>query len=443
MRSKNGPPFEVRGARFAGRAKRSGRLTLSAMFAIAWAATAFAQAPPAVRRVEFDEAVRIAIERNPSVATAATAVSEADARLQVVRATTRPLVSASVSNTTLDGSRGFSGGVTQPQNQFAFGATASMPLLAAVPWAQVSQARDEITVATETAADVRRQVAVAAAQAYLAVVAARRQLDVDERALENARAHLDYAEKRLAGGVGSRLNQLRAAQAVSGDESRLENTRLALRRAQEALGVALAEDGPIDAAGVPAFEPPPSGAAEEWMTRRPDLRAQTAAIQSAEHVIRDAWKVWVPTASVAFTPQLVAPAGLFQPARTWRLAFSISQPVFDSSPRAQLALRRIALDRAQLARTTREIEVRAEIRVAEEAVASQERALESARRAADQANEVLRISTAAFEVGATTNIEVIDAQRSARDAETTAAIAEDALRRARLDLLVAVGRFPQ
>ena len=48
----------------------------------------------------------------------------------------------------------------------------------------------------------------------------------------------------------------------------------------------------------------------------------------------------------------------------------------------------------------------------------------------------------AFREGATTNIEVIDAQRRARDAETTAAIAEDAVRRARLELLVATGRFP-
>ena len=55
---------------------------------------------------------------------------------------------------------------------------------------------------------------------------------------------------------------------------------------------------------------------------------------------------------------------------------------------------------------------------------------------------MLGITTAAFEVGATTNIEVIDAQRSARDAETVAALAEDAVRRGQLDLLVALGRFP-
>jgi hypothetical protein len=37
---------------------------------------------------------------------------------------------------------------------------------------------------------------------------------------------------------------------------------------------------------------------------------------------------------------------------------------------------------------------------------------------------------------------VIDAQRRARDTETAAAVAEHELRRARLELLVAAGRFP-
>jgi outer membrane protein TolC len=55
----------------------------------------------------------------------------------------------------------------------------------------------------------------------------------------------------------------------------------------------------------------------------------------------------------------------------------------------------------------------------------------------------VRITDVAFRAGANTNIEVIDAQRRARDAETGVAIAEHALRRAQLELLVATGRFPR
>lgn len=101
------------------------------------------------------------------------------------------------------------------------------------------------------------------------------------------------------------------------------------------------------------------------------------------------------------------------------------------------------LETARSEQSDLERQAQSEVRTAREAVAATGRALESARAAAEQANEVLRITDVAFREGATTNIEVLDAQPRVRDAETAAAIAEDALRRARLDLLVALGRFPR
>ena len=56
--------------------------------------------------------------------------------------------------------------------------------------------------------------------------------------------------------------------------------------------------------------------------------------------------------------------------------------------------------------------------------------------------QVVDIVNISFRPGAATNIEVIDAERRARDADTTVAVAEDTLRRARLELLIALGRFP-
>ena len=58
------------------------------------------------------------------------------------------------------------------------------------------------------------------------------------------------------------------------------------------------------------------------------------------------------------------------------------------------------------------------------------------------AREALELSQLAYRAGATSNIDVVDAERRARDAETDAAVAEDASRRARLDLLAAAGRYP-
>jgi outer membrane protein len=83
------------------------------------------------------------------------------------------------------------------------------------------------------------------------------------------------------------------------------------------------------------------------------------------------------------------------------------------------------------------------VRAGREAVQSAERGLASTRAAADQAHQVVDIVNISFRAGASTNIEVIDAERSARDADTAVAVAEDTLRRARLSLLTAVGRFPR
>ena len=58
------------------------------------------------------------------------------------------------------------------------------------------------------------------------------------------------------------------------------------------------------------------------------------------------------------------------------------------------------------------------------------------------ARQVVDIVNISFRAGAATNIEVIDAEGRARDADTAVGVAEDTLRRARLELLTSVGRFP-
>jgi outer membrane protein TolC len=413
------------------------------LVALAGAAGAAAQ-EPAIRAVTFDEAVGRAVGRNPTVAQAAASVARAEAILAQARSLLRPHVSATVESVTLDTETSFEAGVIQPRHQLTLGGTVTMPLVALARRSATAQANDQIEIANLSTAEVRRQVGVAAGQAYLAIISARRQVEVEERALENARAHLDYAQRRFEGGVGSRLNMVRAAQAVAGEEARLENVRLALRQSQEALGVLMAEDGPIDAAGEPAFDTPATTDESAWMAARPDLVVQGARIRAAERVVRDSWKDVSPFAEASFDPRYVTPAGLFQPSRTWRFMISVSQPVFQGGlQRAVKREREILFDQSQIVLTELEIRARSEVRLAQASLAALERSLSSARRAAEQADEVLRITTTAFEVGATTNLEVIDAQRSARDAGTTVAVAQDAVQRARLDLLVALGRFPR
>ena len=397
-----------------------------------------------IPKVELDEAVRRALDKNPTVAQAATAIARAEGLLATAKSLTMPNASVFLNSTTSSAAREFQGVATQPQTQVAFGGSVSMPVFDAARWAGVSQARDQIDISTISLTEARRQMAIAVAQAYLAIIASHRQVEVALRSLESARAHHDYATKRLEGGVGSRLNQLRAAQVVADDESRLENIRLLLRRSQEALGLLAAADGPLDAASEPAFDVGDMPEVDAAIQARSDLQLQAAVRRAAERVVKDTWKEIWPAVTASFDPQVVTPSGLFQTPRTWRFSVNLNQPLYQGGlQRAAVRVRQVAVDQATLALQDLTLRARSEVRLAEESVRLLESSVVKARLAADHASDVLRITTTAFEVGATTNLEVIDAQRSARDAATIAVLAEDAVRRAKLDLLVALGRFPR
>lgn len=420
------------------------RMLLTLVAVLTFGGLGWAQSALEPERVTFEEAIRRALEKNPGVAEAAQAILRAENLLQQAQTVYRPSLNANVTTTVLDAQRGFNDLVTQPRTQSVLGASLSYPVLAASRWAERAQAEDQIRVARLGVSETRRQIALAAGQAYLAVIAQQRLVDVNLRARENAQAHVDYARVRFQGGAGSKLNELRASQELATDEVFLEGARLGLRSAQEALGVLLAADAPVDAVAEPAFEVLAGPSSADWLTARADVQLASAEIAAAERVFRDSWRDWVPTATAAFEPQLVAPSGLFQPSRTWRGFVALSVPIFDAGVRkATKRLRGVAVDTARIQLTDVELRARAELRAAQAALQSTDLALAHARLAAQHAADVLRITDVAFRAGATTNIELIDAQRRARDADTAVAQAEDRIRQARLDLLVAVGRFPQ
>jgi outer membrane protein TolC len=402
------------------------------------------QASPVMESVTLEEAVARALKNNPTVAQAAEGILRAEALLQQARSAAMPTINTTATGVVVNEERSFDDVVIAPRTQGTFTAQFAVPVLAASRWAAASQARDQVGVSVLASADVRTDIAVSTAQAYLAIIAQKRQVEVGLRARETSVAHLDYARRRLEAGAGTRVNELRAGQEVATNEARLENAQLGVRRAQEALGVLMAAKGPVDAAAEPAFDVPSTIDEAAWMKARPDLQLFLAEERAADRVWRQSARDWFPTAIASFEPQALVPANIFANDRSWRFVVNFSQPLFDGGQRRGLRrMRQSNFNAARLALTGLQIQARSEVRLAQETVRSSERALASLRSAAQQAEEVRRITSFAFEAGATTNLEVIDAQRQARDADSAAAVAEDAVRRARLDLLTALGRFPQ
>lgn len=400
-----------------------------------------AQTPP-IEVVTFEQAIARAIASNLTVERASTAVLGAEALLAQARAAVKPTAGGSAVVTGLDDERGFGGNVVTPRTQLTLGGSVDVPVLAASAWAARLQAADQVTVANVTVTDIRRQVAVAAAQAYLAVITAKRQVEVNERARDTAKAQLDYATARREGGVGSRLNEVRAAQELAVDDELVERARLAVTLGQEGLGRLLVADGPVDTAGPPQLDAPADDG-QAWWLARTDIKLFDARVDAQSRVVNDSWRDWVPNVTASFQPQYLTPAGLFQPSATWRALLSAAIPIYDGGQRAATAARRRAdLALLRVDRRDAEVGAKSEARIARATIAAEQRALDWSRQAATHAAEVLRITDIAFRAGATTNIELVDAQRRARDAESSVALAEDRVRSARLALLIALGRFP-
>jgi outer membrane protein TolC len=410
------------------------------------------QAPVPVERLTFQQAIDRAIKNNPAIASAAAGILRAEGLLSQARSATLLQVTGAVQTTTLNRGVEFDGATVTPRHQITSSLTIDMPIVAAADWARRAQAQDNRAIADLSATETRRQIALATADAYLSIIAQRRVLEGNIRARDTARAHFDLATELEQRGTGSRLNALRAQQQLSTFERLLESATLAVFRAQEALGVLVVADGPVDAVDEPSFDLPADAAAiattnaalgPALLQARPDLRLFSGQQQAAARVLRDSSKDRWPSLSAVFLPQSVYPSQFFISANSWRFLLQANVPLFDSGQRSSLRIQRqAALDVAQANLTSALTQASSQVRTARESVASGERALTSARAAAEQAQEVVNIVNISFRAGAATNIEVIDAERSARDADTAVAAAEDTLRRARLDLLLALGRFP-
>ena len=161
--------------------------------------------------VTLEQAVERALKNNPTVAQAAQGILRAEALLQQARAVTMPNVNAGF---TAARSTVPSAGLTTSSPAAEAGHVFGQRLRCRSSRRRVgrrrTQARDQVEVANLSTADVRTNIAVATAQAYLAIIAAKRQVDVSLRARETSLSHLDYAHRRLEAGAGTRLNELRA-----------------------------------------------------------------------------------------------------------------------------------------------------------------------------------------------------------------------------------------
>lgn len=414
-------------------------------------------ADPESPRLTFEEAIEQALRRNPTVLSARQDIRRAQALVEQVRAGALPTLSLGASYLRLDGDRVLeaadgppgSGRVIAGANQLAGTLTVAAPLLAPARWAQWLHAADAVKVAQGGAREASRLLAIATARAYLAVVTQTRLLQVSASAREVAQAHYLFAEQRYHGGVGNYLDQVRAGQELATSEAQLAAAHSAVFRAREALGVLVGVDQAIDCTGEPELTTPPELASgperlgDEALVLRGDLRLLQLRAWAAARLVRDSWVDYLPTLIGSVGPFYQNPPTLTQPLLGWQALLSLTVPLYDGGLRYGVQHERAALyTQSKLSIQQGQRQARSEVRAAHEALQRAAEARQATHRAAELAAQAVQLSIIAYRAGATTNLEVVDAERRARDAAIADTQAQDAERQSHLDLLIASGYFP-
>ena len=393
-------------------------------------------------KISLTEAVRRALARNPTAVVAMQEIKRAEALLVQARSGSMPSLVANGTLLRLDADRAKPGLLIAPKNQQTANLLLNVPLVSPRAWTLWSESSVNLQTSKASNEDIRRTLATSVARAYLLIIAQKRQVDINARSVDTDRSHYDYTHTRFAGGVGNRVDEVRAAQQLAADQAQFSASFTALARAREALGVLLAEEAPVDTLDDVSL-PDASTNFEDAAGRRQDVLAAKARALVAEKVRKDSWSDYTPVLNGQFQPFFQHPSTLSMPETGWQAMLVLSFPLIEGGIRVGQKRERDALlaeARAQYDGILRQ--TRSDIRLAIEEIRRADEAMRSARAAAELAHQALDLANLAYHAGATTNIEVIDAERRARDADSAVVIAEDNVRQARLDLLVAAGQFP-
>jgi outer membrane protein TolC len=393
----------------------------------------------------FSQAIEAGLAYNLRSTTAKLEVHRAQGIRREIMGQALPTLTATGIYSHIDHARELGGRQLQPQAQLNGNIILTLPVVAPRAWGNVVEARAQERLAQAQHAAARRDVAISVAYAYLDAIAQSQAFEVIQSSVALNRGHYQYAKTRFDGGVGNRLDMLRADQELSTSRVHCRAAQVAALTAQEVLGRLVGYNGAIEPVDE-VFIPEALSSTDVMATlekRRADLRVLLDQMLFHARVHQDSWLDVLP--SLLATGQIFGqnPPSPTVPHFGWQVQLMLSVPLYDGGARYGRMAQRHALEaEATLALDDGSRRARSEVRVALAAAHAAEQALVDAERARAQAALALQLATASYRKGLSQNLEVIDAERQARDSATQAVLAHNTLRRAQVDLVAAAGQFP-
>jgi len=377
-----------------------------------------------------DELVASARSRNADIRLAAARVQEAEALAREAGAARYPEVMAGASATRTRVSTRVipapQASVPLERSQYQLSASTSFELDFWGRLARAAEAAQANLLASRYSQEVvALSLAGATAQAYFTARSLEAQLEVLERAIEVRKESLSIATTRADAGLASALDVYQAQGALADALAQRREaarqralTERALAQLTGRLDLKILHGSLFDLPLPPA---PPPGLPSALLARRPDIRSAEASMIAANAQIGVARAALFPT--ISLTASLGAQSAelsqlLSSGAGIWSIGLAAAAPLFDAG-RREARVEQAEARRAQaLAAYQRSIET-AFREVADALVSVEQSAGAEADLAArlEAARNALELSNERYRAGYSPFLEVLDAQRTANDAE--------------------------
>ena len=297
----------------------------------------------------------------------------------------------------------------------------------------------------------RQQIALDTIRAYNQLLFALEQLRVIQANVQSTQTHVDYARNRRTAGVATELEVLRA-------EVDLENARAEALRAENDVSGArallntvmlhptMAPIVPSDSLAVVPFSAEYDQAVKEAMSARPDLQLLKTNEQVQALLVGVAAGDAKPSVEFngAYGYAVRRPNNLFtQNFARWSGSINFKVPLFDGNRTGG----RVAQARAERNTVTHQIaalenQIRLEVHTALDALALANRTMQAAELNVTQARRVSEMTEANYKLGAATQLDVVDALQSLRQAENIRNLSLYTHANARAALRFVMGRSP-
>jgi outer membrane protein TolC len=391
-------------------------------------------------RLTIQEAVKMALERNPDMAIAQFEMDELKGKITEVRSGAFPQVTFQgyglrLRDPSILNSSSFDKVPQEfrdaldpiPSNMFNFRVEAKQPVYTAgkvrTALRLAKESLEEKTAAREA---VRQRLIFNVFQACsnMLLVDANRKV-IRETYLQRMK-HLELARNRFKDGVATEIDVLRSEVNVANTEPELirADNRVQLARARINNLIVVDINAPTEIEGALEYRPWSAGNLEEIQIRalqqRPELAVARRQVQEARLTVAlaNSENKLTVDMSAAYGYTYREPKNLFNTDfATWNVTFNFKIPFFDSGRKSGLvsqAQSRLGAAEKRLAQL--ENDVRLEVQQAYDDMRSAEKAIAAAKLSVNQAEKVLGMMQANYRYGAATTLDVVDSQTAVVEA---------------------------